>query len=402
MALRRASPTCFRPEVELLLCCARTTMTVDCAVRLRALIREDVDWAYLIETARQHKMLLLLYWHLHATCKAEVPEAILVQLRDAFHTSTLRRLVLTGALLNILRLFECHHIVAIPYKGPVLAASAYGDHARLRQYRDLDLLVHQRDVLRAKDLLISQGSQSMMPLNGAKEGAYLHRKGAYTYNVRDRTSQAKVELHWHLTPAFPLDLTPLWERLEPVSLDGATVRGFSREASLLILCIHGSDHLWCRLQMICDVATLLRVHQAIDWTWVMQQAEAQGSMRMLLLGLCLARDLLGTTLPEAVVHKLEATPIVRSLAGQLRQRLFQEASGPPGVMLQFRMRERWQDKAWYGLYYVQFYLLTPHPEDRVLMPLPRVLFPLYYILRPLRLVVGRYGLRRLQHLLGFS
>ena len=78
MTLRRASPICFRPEVELLLCCARTAMTVDCAARLRALIREDVDWAYLIETARQHKMLLLLYWHLHATCKAEVPEAILV------------------------------------------------------------------------------------------------------------------------------------------------------------------------------------------------------------------------------------------------------------------------------------------------------------------------------------
>jgi len=197
-----------------------------------------------------------------------------------------------------------------------------------------------------------------------------------------------------------LVLAPLWDRLEPVSLGGETVQGFSPEASLLILCIHGSDHLWCYLQMICDIAELLRVHPEMDWKWVMEQADIQGSTRMLFLGLRLARDLLGVTLPEEVVHRMEADRVVRSLAEQLRQRLFREAYGLPGVVLQLRMRERWWDKAWYGLYYMQFYLLTPHPEDRVFQPLPAWLSPLYYLLRPLRLVVSRYALSRLKRLLG--
>jgi len=306
--------------------------------------------------------------------------------------------MLSGELLNILRLFEAHHIPAIPYKGPVLAASVYGDLAWLRQFGDLDILVPKREVLRAKELLSTHGYRPMWQLFWGREKTYLRQTGAYTYNLYHDACRFKLELHWDVTPAFRLDLEDLWERLEPISLAGTTVRGLSPEDTLLILSVHGSDHLWSKLSMMGDIVELIRLHPEMKWQHVMDQARTFGVTRMLWLGLRLARELLGTALPPDVLDRMESDPVATALSMQLRQRLFGRTASPPGGVLQFRVRERWQDKGRYGFYYVQWHLLTPHPEDQEFFPLPRLLFPLYYILRPLRLAT-RYGWPYVQSLL---
>ena len=78
------------------------------------------------------------------------------QLRDDFNDNSRRNLFLTRELLNLLTLFETHQIPAIPFKGPVLAASVYGNLA-LRQFSDLDLIIHKQHVAKARELLVSAG-----------------------------------------------------------------------------------------------------------------------------------------------------------------------------------------------------------------------------------------------------
>ncbi len=73
-----------------------------------------------------------------------------------FHVNSRRCLLFAGRLVEILRLLEANNITAIPYKGPVLAASVY-DNLVLRQAGDLDILVHSRDVSKAKALISSLG-----------------------------------------------------------------------------------------------------------------------------------------------------------------------------------------------------------------------------------------------------
>jgi hypothetical protein len=90
-----------------------------------------------------------LYQSLNTTCPEAVPKANLAQLRNYFHANAQRNLFLTQELLKLLTLFKTNGISAIPYKGPVLAVAVYGNLA-LRQFGDLDILVHKRDVLRAK------------------------------------------------------------------------------------------------------------------------------------------------------------------------------------------------------------------------------------------------------------
>jgi Uncharacterised nucleotidyltransferase len=80
----------------------------------------------------------------------------LTALRHHFQVNALRNVFLAGTLLKLLRLLEAHGIAALPYKGPVLAALAYGNVA-FRQFGDLDLLVRPQDADRAKALLWAQG-----------------------------------------------------------------------------------------------------------------------------------------------------------------------------------------------------------------------------------------------------
>jgi hypothetical protein len=336
--------------------------------------------------------------------------AILDQLRDYAHANALRNFSMVRELLKLLNLLEEHEVPAIPYKGPLLAASIYGD-VSLRQFGDLDILIQQQDVLRAKDLLISQGYQPQIQLNAMQETTYLqsHREHKFV-----RTGGwMKVELHWRVAAhwqipsSFPLDFDCLWERHEGMPFAGTTVRNLSPEDSLLILCVHGSNHLWGRLEWICDVAQLTRVHQEMDWRQVMEQASRLGSERMLFLGLFLANDLLRAALPEEILQRLQADPVVKSLAVQVQEWLFREGDWQLELSEESAFftttRERLRDRVPYYLLYLCAYLRTamaPSAKDRALLPLPRFLSFLYYLLRPIRLV-REHGLRPVKHFLGF-
>lgn len=391
-----------RPENELLLCCARTHMNSERAERVRALLREDIDWAYMIRIALWHRVTPLLYRNLQTTCPDAVPKDTMDQLRSYFYGNARRNLLLTEELVKLLKLFEAHGIPAIPLKGPVLAASVYGNLG-LREFSDLDILVRRQNACRARDLLISLGYRHCGPkfqLTDAQEAAYLQSQHHYKF-VRDDRSVV-VELHWRITRKYfslPLDYERLWEGLEPVSLAGRTVLNLSQEDLLLILCVHGSMHRWSRLGWICDISEMIHVSQGIDWERVMKQARALGSERILFLGLFLAKDLLHVPLPKEIVHQVEADPVMRKLAEQVRQRLFQGPDGAPGLLelslFNLKARERLQDR----IRYLVRFVLTTTPEDWQLLPLPDLLFPLYYLLRPNRLM-GKYGLalvRRIYH-----
>jgi hypothetical protein len=149
----------------------------------------------------------------------------------------------------------------VPYKGPVLATSVYGNLA-LRQFVDLDLMIHRHDVLEAKEVLASLGYRPQYQLTRAQEAALLASQCEYAFTHED--GESTVELRWEITEhfSFPLDTERLWERLEQVPLGGDNVPTLSPEDTLLILCAHGAKHLWERLGWICDVAELVHNHKA--------------------------------------------------------------------------------------------------------------------------------------------
>jgi hypothetical protein len=387
-------------EAELLLLCARSSQDLETTKRVRALLQKDLDWTHLLRMALEHRVTPLLYWNLNAICQENVPETALDQLRTNFRANSRRNLFLTGELLRLLNALKAREVAAIPYKGPTLALEAYRNLS-FREFGDLDILVHKRDVPMAMNILASLGYQQQEHLVGAQEEAFFRSQCEFIFTNDHATV---VELHWAIVPrriSFAFDSEALWTRLDQIELGGNTVSIFSPEDMLLILCVHGSKHRWKRLTWICDVAELIASHEDLDWEQVMAQAATLGGERMLLLGLFLTNELLGTNLPEHVVRRIKADEAVTILAGLVIEQLFRPGEDSQGIMdessfrpLYLGMRESLLDRTRYCLHTA----MSQTTEDWELVPLPRYFFPLYYLLRLVRLT-GKYGRAFLQRAL---
>ncbi len=383
-----------RPEIELLLCCARTHIDSRTEELIKRLLQQDIDWTYLLQTSACHGVIPLLYRSLNATCPEAVPQSILSLLRNCFHTNAEHNLLLTQKLLKLLNLFQEHAIPAIPLKGPVLAVSAYGNLA-LREFSDLDILICKQEIPKAKELLLSCGYR-------------LEKNLGWEYHFIHEDSQVNVDLHQLLVPAhfnLQLDFEYLRSRLKPLCIAGTMVPNILPENLLLLLCVQlGKDscHWNVRLIQLCDVAELLRTHSKLDWFGVLEQAQKLGCERMLLLDLFLVSELLGASLPQEVLERLEADPVSKLLATQVSSRLWREADHPPeeqGLWSFFwsynhsfylSMRERQRDRVIYCLYWLRicFYAaLRPNEADWALIDLPKVFSFLYYPLHLMRLIV---------------
>jgi hypothetical protein len=393
----------LRPEARVLVCCARTSYDSDVVDQLQSLIRRGIDWNYLLAAANQHGVVALLYQGLSAYCADDVPSEVMAKLKVACSANAQHNLYLTRALLNLLAAFEANSISAVPYKGPMLAATAYRNLS-LRQFCDLDILVRQKDVLTAIDVLTENGYRLELPAGQPTPIAKLiDTKKDFRFVSADR--RVVVELHWRLAGKhfyFPYSLDQVWARLDQISFSGTPVLNISPEDLLVILCAHGSKHLWGRLLWICDIGELIRSNASLDWQQTMRSARKSGSQRMVLLGLYLAKTLLGTVIPDDVMRAIQTDRVLKPLAQELLQGAFPADAAMIGQLKNYshalypffiRMRERPRDKVKLALHYSKLNLsaaVTPNLGDREYFALPSSISFLYYVLHPFR-VIGRYA-----------
>jgi hypothetical protein len=373
----------WRPEYRLLL---RMAQGPD---RDRAEEFEDgLDWPLLVRTALAHAVGPLVEWHVRGT--KNVPAAVREELSERFRDNALYSLVLAGELVRLARFFAEDGIRILPFKGPTLAARAYGNLA-LRDFVDLDLLLAPSDVARARKLLASAGYHCKLPLPPAQEEAYLASIGQMPF-VRE-SPRILVELHARLMPRdfhFPLTLEHLLPRRQPVVLAGQEVFTLGDEDLLVVLCAHGGKHGWASLGWIADVAALVRACPALDWEKVLTTARALRSERILSLGILLAHDLLAAPPPPEFLRRARASSAVRGLAGRVYQQLFREADGRPQGFQQARFQLGLRERPGDGLRYAASLALTPTVADWTAMQLPSALSFLYQLFRPFRLA-AKYG-----------
>src|SRR3989449_7056837 len=372
------------PESELLLCCARTRPDDGTAQRIRALVFQPLDWDWLLRTPRPPGMLPLLHRHLSASPE-NIPAPVLAALSDGFQVGTRQSLRLVGEMLRLLGRFAERRVVAVPYKGPPLAARCYGA-LPLRPFRDLDFLVRPQNLAPARQVLAADGYAPSPPRTPRQEAA-IHTTWREDAFWRDADV---VELHWAFAPRefpLPLKVEDVWARLEPLPIGGTLVSTMSAEHLLLVLCAHGAKHCWERLGWICDVAELLRRTPALDLSGMLAQARSLGVERIVLLGLRLAAELLDVPLPGEGACPARGDPAVGALARQVRATLFRRM--PTGSshswesrLFHLRTRERWRDR----LRYCARVALTPTPGDWAWLRLPDALYALYYVTRPIRLI----------------
>ena len=377
---------------EVVILCARSRLSQDDDARLARARAQGVDWQQVYALATRHRVLPLLLRHLKERDWEQVPEGLRSALESFFQFNAAHTFSLSRELLRLEQLFAAHHIEMASFKGPTLAAQLYGSPA-WRQFGDLDILVSRREVLRARELLMQGGYHLRVPLDAAQDAA--HFRDDSVYDLMREKPDVMLEMHWSLTTrsfARPLRLEHLLAHLYRAPLASGEATYLGREDLLLLLCIHGTKHLWERLSWICDIADLLRLEDGdekrFDWDRLQQLAERFAVRRMVALGLILAHEILDAPLPPEMIQWAHAQKRVQVLAAHIGERLFaetetdEEKSEIAQARALMETMDVWPDRARFIWHIVS----TPSVEERAALVLPGPLEHLRPFVRATRLI----------------
>ncbi len=345
------------------------------------------DWSLLLALAEDHGVTGLLSSRIRSMEGVRVPLEIQQKLRDQHRAQLFFTLSLTAELFRLLERFEKEGLETLVIKGPVLSARAYGDLG-LRQYADIDLAVRHCDIQRTARLMIAAGYEPAIPLAAIAADKI---PGEYLFS-RPGTN-LMVDVHTERTFRYypkPLSIEGLFKRKTRVPLDGHDVPALSAEDELVLICIHGSKHLWERLMWIADVAGMGSRQSSMDWPRAFEAAHEVGAERMLCAGLGLAAGLLKASLPEEVTAKIKADAAAGGLVKKVGNWLSGAGCARPGLFERaiFRMRTRGGLIA--GPAYLLRLSLSPTEEDWVKGDHEKRYWLLDAMQRPFRLA-RKYG-----------
>ncbi|MEN3330142.1 MAG: hypothetical protein V7638_4949 [Acidobacteriota bacterium] len=348
---------------------------------LRSLIKDDLDWDYLLAVAYAHGLLPLLHKHISTDL---VPPQILSRLKRESVANSQNVLHLTAKQLRVYKLFKQNNVPVAIFKGPLLSQMAYGEMS-LRQAGDIDVLINRRDFTQARLLLESLGYEMTPQLTLAQLSSHLNNHCEIQF-MRDEWLTV-VDLHWDLAPrSFVFGVKPedVMSRLQPVSLAGTTVETFGAEDLLLYEAMHGAKHLWRRLEWMSCLAESLRATTAINWDTLLDRAAKAHATRILALGLRLVEEFSDVPVPSAVFASVDPDKSMQRMATQIRAQLFTTfgpAESTETNLYNLRIMDRKRD----ALVSALRSIFVPTLPDWQSLALPASLHSLYYAYRPLRL-----------------
>ncbi len=377
------------PERELILCCARANLDDATATRIRDILRGPLNWSDVTAMAFEHHVEPFLHENVKLAGDGLVPAERLDHLRESARKAGGMAVLFSSELLRIHEIFETEGAPLIPYKGPVLGWLAFGSLTR-RRFVDLDFFVPQKDMPRACALLKSGGFDSKFEIPHERTGDSGNVPGQYAFFCE--ATRAQVELHTERTLRYfpvPLNFEKMSRRLIAVDLCGRTLRTFSIEDTVVMLCVHGAKHFWERLLWILDVAQLITIRE-VDWTLLARIAAELESTRVLLLGLYLAHDLFDAPLPGQLLEEIGRDRTVQELAEKVYEQYAGISDPGVGVLPRAVFRVRLRDGIGQGLRHTLRLAMSPTESDRQKVRLPRWLTPLYMLVRPWRLL-REYG-----------
>lgn len=376
---------------DLLLACTTPLLSDDKIKTIKNAAAQIDNWQTVIELAGIYRAAPILYDRLHASGITSVPANIFDQLQKINLANTVKNARMIQSLADIMDALDRADIPALTYKGPVLANEAY-DNSSLRQFDDLDILVHKCDLKLAKQIIEGLGYSDFLslpkniedsPFRPSKPYLLRHNDGGYDIDLSSKLT--------HDYFSFKLTDQDLWGKSRSVKIDGRTIRTISNEALVLFLCVHGSKHLWSRPSWISDIAGLLfKQGTVIEWQEVIRMAKAQDGLRMLLLGIDLAVKEQDVPMPPLLKELMSKDKMLETLSRDVRNSLRENAGKPETddlnrLRFHLSLRQRMRSR----LRYIILRGITPSYNDWRALKLLRQLYPLYYLTRPFRLILNR-------------
>lgn len=231
-----------------------------------------VDWPRLSAAASAHGLAPLLYDILKG--RALAPDDAIADLQAAYRETALNAGLMSVELHDVLNLLDGNGLPAVVLKGAALGDTLYGNSA-LRPMTDLDLLLHEADVVRAVELLTERGYRRASGEVWA--GHAMQFENEIVLRSREPVPLA-VELHWHLldSPFYQERVNEgwFWRSAEVASVAETKALVLGLEATFLHLSAHYVlHHRGQGVRWIYDIAALLAlVGSQMNWQEVLARS----------------------------------------------------------------------------------------------------------------------------------
>lgn len=325
--------------IEILLLAVDANLEENKIAKLQALVQEkNLDWDAFFQMMEKEKVQSIAANNLVKYATEALPLAILGQLRALLKKVAVNNLRKLKDLKDTLNILSKNNIPCIPWKGPLFANDLYGN-ATLRESVDLDILVQEKDLIKAKDILLEENYQPIWKLTEAQEDFYLEH--THSYDLITLGGQV-LELHKSLAREYymlQLSIDDFWAESQEVTFLNLSVKYPSVEHLFLAIAIHhGGRDCWIKLKLLVDWYALLCRYPDVSWNNLLSKANELGIRRILCVGTLMCNYLFDCPIPsemEKYIKKKE-----KNIAGKLLDNLFAEEKITKQSYLVVALREK--------------------------------------------------------------
>lgn len=313
-------------EDKLILASIKINPSVTELKQIDCLILAVTDWDYLIRTIIDRGIAPLLYKKLALLMNSSMmPDTVRTKLQKTYYVTISRGTILLDYFQNIADAFSKQSISIIALKGVYLSENLYHDIG-LRQFSDIDLLVHEEDGEKCLTILESMGFRATGAMKLSKFVNSQFDIVHYTPMVLNGVS---IEIHIKLHrkgEKYNLLVDELWKNAVPVTINKRNVFALNINDLLIHLCVHLDKHFQVgkvQFTCLCDITNMLNENKTrFDWETFTASCQLYRSEEVVFKYLVLVNKHMNAPVPAYVIEKYSYL-----LTDQTEQQFFKYLKG---------------------------------------------------------------------------
>jgi len=295
------------PEDKLILSSIKINPSISELEQIDNLILEAKDWDYLIKTVIDRGIAPLLFKKLPSLKnRSLIPDIVQAKLQQTYYITISRGTLLLNYFQHIAKAFSNQGIPVVVLKGVYLSENLYHDIG-LRQFSDIDLLVHEEDGERCLDILRNLGYRAVSALKLSEFVNSQFDTVHYTPMVLNGVS---IEIHIKLHrkgEKYNLLTSELWKNAVAVTVNKCNVLALEINDLLIHLCVHLDKHFQVgKVQFTClsDITNVLNENEAgFDWGTFTASSQLYQSEEVVFKYIVLVNKYMNAPVPTDVIDK---------------------------------------------------------------------------------------------------
>ncbi|TLP36825.1 nucleotidyltransferase family protein [Arcobacter arenosus] len=283
-------------DIKLIIECCKTEKNY---TLLENIILQIKDWNKFINLSYSHGVFPLVY-HTLKEFQDQIPIQVLAKLKSINLDIAKQNMLMTSELIKVMKLLEENYINAIAFKGPILSQMAYGD-ITLRQYVDLDILIDEKDLENSISLLNKNNYITDLSMDMLKNKICF--KTLKDITMIGKFNGVNIEIHWKLfEDKYNNEKNNILHKKTFINFK--EILTLSNELNIVYLCLHGSKHMWERIEWIIDIDKICK-SQTINWNKLIELINLSNMKKSIYLGFYLSYTYFNTEFPKEIISSFQ-------------------------------------------------------------------------------------------------